>query len=269
MKMKTLRNFTSLALVVFTLQSCNLLSAAGVSSQGQPTKKVKTELTSTTANSPVNVDHSQWDKLLKKYVNNAGFVDYKGFKSDKAKLDDYLKMLSEKKPTDDWSVQELLAYYINLYNAATVKLIVENYPLKSIKDIDGAWTKGRVSVGNKELSLGGIENGILRKMNEPRIHFAINCASISCPKLMNEAYTAAKINEQLDNATKEFINSDKNDISASNPKLSSIFDWYQKDFKVGGKQNVIGFINQYSKTKINTDAKITYKDYNWDLNEQK
>ncbi|MCB0464964.1 MAG: DUF547 domain-containing protein, partial [Aequorivita sp.] len=186
--MKTMFNLAAIFFVVFTLQSCNLLSAAGISSQGQPTKGVKTELTSTTANSAVNVDHSQWDKLLKKYVNNAGFLDYKGFKNDRQKLDDYLKMLSEKEPTNDWSVQELLAYYINLYNAATVKLIVENYPVKSIKDIDGAWTKGRVTVGNKELSLGGIENGILRKMNEPRIHFAVNCASISCPKLMNEAY---------------------------------------------------------------------------------
>ena len=267
--MKTLFNVATVLFVAFSMQSCNLLSAAGVSSQGQPTKEVKSELTSTTANSAVNVDHSQWDQLLKKHVNKEGLVNYKGFKSDVSKLDSYLKILSEKEPTNDWSVQELLAYYINLYNASTVKVIIENYPTKSIKDIDGAWTKGLVSVGSKELSLGGIENGILRKMNEPRIHFAINCASISCPKLMNEAFTAAKINEQLDRAVKEFINSDKNDISASNPKISSIFDWYQKDFKVNGKQDVIGYINKYSKTKINTGAPIAYKDYNWNLNEQK
>ncbi|CAM3305916.1 DUF547 domain-containing protein [Aequorivita lipolytica] len=267
--MKTLINFTTLIMAALIMQSCNLLSAAGVSSQGQPTKEVKSDLTSTTANSAINVDHSQWDKLLKKHVNNEGLVDYKGFKNDKAKLDDYLKMLSEKNPTDDWSVQELLAYYINLYNAATVELIVENYPLKSIKDIDGAWTKGRVSVGSKELSLGGIENGILRKMNESRIHFAINCASISCPKLLNEAFTAGKINEQLDRVTKEFVNSDKNDISASNPKLSSVFDWYQKDFTVNGKKDVIGYINEYAKTKINAGASLAYKNYNWNLNEQK
>ena len=229
---------------------------------------MKNELTSTTANSAVNIDHSQWDKLLKKYVDNEGMVNYKGFKKDEAKLGEYLQKLSEKNPTDDWSVQELLAYYINLYNAATVKLIVENYPVKSIKDIDGAWTKGRVAVGDKMLSLGGIENGILRKMNEPRIHFAINCASISCPKLLDVAYTAAKINEQLDRATKEFINSDKNDISASNPKVSSIFDWYAKDYKVNGKQDVIGYINQYSKTKINSGVTLSYKNYDWNLNEQ-
>lgn len=267
--MKALQNFTTILLAIFLLQSCNLLSAAGVSSQGQPTKEVKSELTSTTANSVVNVDHSSWDQLLKKHVRKDGLVDYKGFKNDGTKLDDYLKMLSEKEPSSDWSVQELLAYYINLYNAGTVKLIVENYPVKSIKDINGAWTKGLISVGNKEVSLGGIENGILRKMNEPRIHFAINCASISCPKLMNEAYTAAKINEQLDRATNEFINSDKNDISAAKPKVSSIFDWYQKDYKINGKQDVIGFINQYAKTKINPDATLMYKDYDWNLNEVK
>ncbi len=266
--MKMALNLASLFFLAFLLQSCNLLSAAGIGSQGQPTKEVNNELTSTTANSAVNIDHSQWDKLLKKYVNSQGMVDYKGFKNDDAKLDEYLQMLSENKPIDKWSVQELLAYYINLYNAATIKLIVENYPVKSIKDIDGAWTKGRVSVGEKMLSLGGIENGILRKMNEPRIHFAINCASLSCPKLLDEAYTAAKINEQLDRATKEFINSDKNDISAGNPKVSAIFDWYAKDYKMNGKQDVIGFINKYSNMKISPGATLSYKNYNWELNEQ-
>lgn len=266
--MKTLLNLTAILLFAFTLQSCNLLSAAGIVSQGQPTKQVKTSLTSTTANSAVNVDHSQWDKLLKKYVNNEGFVNYEGFQKNRAQLDNYLKMLSEQDPNNDWSVQELLAYYINLYNASTVELILNNYPTKSIQDIKGNFTTGFIKIGNRELSLGGLENGVLRKMGEPRIHFAVNCASVSCPKLMNEAYTASKINEQLDRAVKEFINSDKNDISANNPKLSSIFDWYQKDFKVNGKQDVVGFINQYSKTKINPGATLTYKDYNWNLNKQ-
>lgn len=266
--MRTFYKIAFILFLAFFLHSCNLLSAAGIGSQGQPIKKVG-NLTSTTANSAVNIDHSQWDQLLKKYVNDKGFVNYKGFKKDKAKLDAYLKMLSEKEPSNHWSVQELLAYYINLYNAATVKLIVENYPVKSIKDIDGAWTKDRVSVGDKTLSLGGIENGILRKMDEPRIHFAINCASISCPKLLDEAYTAAKINEQLDRVTTEFINSDKNDISANNPKVSAIFDWYAKDFTVNGKKDVIAYINQFSETKINPGATLSYKNYNWDLNEQK
>ncbi|MEO6346981.1 MAG: DUF547 domain-containing protein [Aquaticitalea sp.] len=258
-----------ISLFAFNLSSCNLLSAAGISSNGQPTKEVNDTLTSTTANSKVNVDHSDWDKLLKKYVDDKGFVNYKGFKADQDKLNSYITKLSKLDPNKDWSVQELLAYYINLYNAATIQLIVKNYPTKSIKDINGAWTKGFVKIGDTDISLGAIENGVLRKMDEPRIHFAINCASYSCPKLMNEAYTAGKINEQLDAAAKEFINSDKNDISANNPKLSKIFDFYTGDFKVDGKKDLIGFINQYSKTKINPSANYTFKEYDWNLNEQK
>jgi len=254
--------------LMYSVQSCGLLSAAGISSQGQPTVEVEGPLESTTSNSEVNVDHSAWDALLQKHVASDGLVDYQGFKEDKAAMDAYLSQLATYTPTDEWSVQELLAFYINIYNAYTVDLIVDNYPVKSIKDIDGPWTKGIALVGDKKLSLGGIENGILRKMNEPRIHFAINCASISCPKLSNEAYVASKINEQLDRAANDFINSDKNELSPSNPMLSSIFDWYQKDYLVVGEQDVIGYINQYAAVKINTNATLDYKEYDWNLNEQ-
>ena len=105
-------------------------------------------------------------------------------------------------------------------------------------------------------------------MNDARIHFAINCASISCPKLLNEAYTAGKINEQLDKVTREFINSDKNDISATNAKVSSIFDWYKKDFITTETPTIIDYINKYSTTKIKAGTPVTYKDYNWSLNKQ-
>lgn len=266
--MTTLTKFTFLAIMAITLNSCNLMAAAGIGSSGQPTKKVGEQLTSSSENSVVNIDHSAWDKMLKKYVNDAGFVDYKGFTSEQAQLQGYLTMLSKMEPNEDWSVQELLAYYINLYNAATVELILENYPIKSIKDIKGAWSKDFVKIGDKEISLGAIEHGVLRKMNEPRIHFAINCASYSCPKLMNEAFTASKINEQLDKATKEFINGDKNEISANHPKLSKIFDFYTGDFKVDGKKDVIAYINQYSKIKINPNSRYTFKAYDWNLNAQ-
>ncbi|MDT0556291.1 DUF547 domain-containing protein [Patiriisocius hiemis] len=267
MKKNIINSILLLSLIVL-FESCALLTAAGLSSQGQPVKEVTPPLTSTTANSEVNVDHSDWDALLKKHVDEAGLVDYNGFKNDKAALNDYLNKLSQLTPTKKWSVQELLAYYINLYNAYTVDLIIDNYPVKSIKDIDGPWTKAIVPIGSKTLSLGGIENGVLRKMDEPRIHFAINCASISCPKLLREAFTAAKINEQLDKAAREFINSDKNDISQNNPKVSSIFDWYKKDYTVNGNQDVIGYINQYSDTKINKTATLSFKEYNWNLNEK-
>lgn len=266
--MKFIKYITLLTITACIAQSCNLLSAAGVSSQGQPTKQVEGALTSTTANSEVNVDHSWFTVLLKKHVDKTGMVRYADFKKDEKMLDAYLDMLASKVPNNNWSVQELLAFYINLYNAQTIKLILENYPIKSIKDLNGAWTKGIARVNGRELSLGGIENGILRKMNEPRIHFAINCASISCPTLLNEAYTAAKINEQLEKVTIEFINSDKNEINENEAKISSIFKFYPNDWKVDGKVNITGYINQYSKTKLNPNANLTYKEYNWGLNEQ-
>lgn len=258
----------SLGFILFAVSGCNLLSAAGFSNKGLSNKKVQEKLTSTTANSAVNLDHSLWTKLLQKHVNKNGDVAYKAFKKDKKELEKYLSMLSKNKPGKDWSVQEQLAYYINLYNAHTVALILENYPLKSIKDIHSPWTKAIAPVGDKKLALGGIENSILRKMNEPRIHFAINCASVSCPKLLNEAYTAAKINEQLDKVTREFINSEENEIDKDSAKLSAIFDWYKKDFISKEISSVREYVNQYSTIKIDKDATISYKEYDWNLNEQ-
>lgn len=268
-KKNEMKYIIKLVLLLFfsqTLQSCSLLSAAGLSSQGQPVKKVSENMVATENRL---IDHSQWDALLKKHVDNNGFVDYKGFLKDRTQLQQYLKMLSENPPTETWNAPELLAYYINLYNAATVELILQNYPLRSIKDINGAWTKAIVPIGDKTLSLGGIENGVLRKMNEPRIHFAINCASISCPNLLNEAYFAETIDLQLDKVTRSFINGPKNEIGINKLKLSKIFDWYKKDFTVNDKKDVIAFVNIYllKKIKINSNATIEYFDYDWNLNE--
>lgn len=258
-----------IGIAFFAFNGCTLLSAAGLSSKGLSAKEAPRELTSTTANSSINLDHSGWTKLLQKYVDSNGDVNYKAFKNDRKELDKYLNMLSKNIPDNTWSVQEQLAYYINLYNAHTVALILDNYPLKSIKDLSGPWTKAIAPVGDVKMSLGGIENSILRKMNEPRIHFAINCASISCPKLLNEAYTAGKINEQLDRVTREFINSDKNNIKEGSAQISSIFDWYKKDYLVHGIGSVREYVNQYSDIKIKEGATISFKDYNWNLNEQK
>jgi len=269
MKKSIIISLLVLSVVLLITNGCGLLTAAGISSGGLPTPEVPEKLTSTTANSSVNLDHSAWTTLLKKHVDNQGNVDYKGFKNDRAALTSYLNYLSENRPDKNWSVQELLAYYINVYNAFTVDLIVENYPVKSIKDISGPWTKAIIPIGNSKISLGGIENGVLKKMNEPRFHFAINCASVSCPKLLNEAYTAASINEQLDRAAREFINSKENKISENKAELSSIFDWYAKDFKTNNIQSIAEYINQYSTKKINPNATITYLEYDWGLNEKK
>lgn len=216
-----------------------------------------------------NLDHSQWDILLKEYVDDDGLVDYKGFKKDSEKLNRYVKFLSNNVPKQTWSYEELLAYYINVYNANTIKLIVDNYPVRSIKDINATispFLKKFIYVGDKEFSLNDIEKGILQKMNEPRVHFAINCASFSCPKLMRNAYTAKNVDSLMELAAKEFINSENNNLSINTIQLSEIFKWYKSDFLKQSK-TLIDYINIYSKLLINPEASISYINYNWNLND--
>ena len=161
-------------------------------------------------NKSLKPKHDSWDNLLKQHVDEAGWVDYAGFENDRAALNKYLDVLQQATPTDNWTREERLAYYINVYNAYTVELILRNYPVKSIKDIKTPWKQQLVRIGDKNLSLNDVEHEILRKMDEPRIHFAINCASVSCPRLLDEAFTAEKLEGQLDRLTREFLNSDKN-----------------------------------------------------------
>lgn len=212
------------------------------------------------------IDHQKWNALLQKHVSSKGNVDYKGFKKDEKALQVYLDELATNVPQKSWSRNAILAYWINAYNAYTVKLILDNYPLKSIKDIKDPWGKKFFTLGPKKYSLEEIEHEILRKMNEPRIHFAINCASFSCPNLSNQAYTEAKIEAQLEAGVKAFVNDKtKNTISANTIEISKIFDWFSGDFKTNG--TVIDFLNKYSSVKINKNAKVKYKDYNWSLND--
>ncbi len=220
--------------------------------------------------------HQQWDKLLKKHVNAAGMVNYKGFLRDKSELDVYLKTLSDNAPQKTWSQNDQKAFWINAYNAFTVSLILQKYPVKSIKDIAGKiykintpWDIKFIKIGKETYDLNNIEHGILRKkFNDARIHFALVCASISCPRLQQEAYTGAQLNAQLDDAGKEFLNDkSKNNITAASANLSKYFSWYKGDFNQNG--SLADFINKYSQTKMNGNTKISYLDYNWNLNEQK
>ncbi len=216
--------------------------------------------------SVTTVDHSAWTVLLQKHVDDQGNVDYQGFAKDQELLAAYLGTLASKPIAENAAQNERLAYYINLYNAGTVQLILDNYPLKSITDIWRPWGKDIVPIGEKNYSLGDIEHKILRKMNEPRIHFAINCASYSCPQLLNEAYTAATMESQLTHAAKSFINDAKrNTLGANKVELSEIFKWFKKDFTQNG--SLISYINTYADSPIETKAKVKYRNYDWSLNE--
>ena len=150
-------------------------------------------------------NHSIFNDLLKKHVSKKGNVNYNGFKTDSKTLQNYIELLKTYQPTENWTKTDKLAYWINAYNALTIDLILRNYPTKSIKDIKSPWDQRLWKFGDKWQNLNDIEHKILRKMNEPRIHFAIVCASVSCPKLQNEAFIASKLEAQLTNATKEFL----------------------------------------------------------------
>ena len=211
-------------------------------------------------------NHNNWNALLKKHVSNKGNVNYKAINKNKAVLLNYIKSLGENMPTDAWDKKEKLAYWINAYNAMTIDLILRHYPLKSINDIKNPWDQRYWKLGEKWYNLNEIEHDILRKMDEPRIHFGIVCASYSCPKLLNEAFTASNLEAQLTNVTKGFLaDPERNIISENNIEISKIFQWFAKDFKNNG--SLIDFLNQYSTVKISAKAKKTFKDYNWSLNE--
>ncbi|MGB0431278.1 MAG: DUF547 domain-containing protein [Bacteroidia bacterium] len=216
-------------------------------------------------------NHSTWNNLLKEHVSPYGNVDYKGFKNDEKILDAYLDQLKSEYPTKTWTRNDKMAYWINCYNAFTVKAILNHYPIKSITEIkpDNAksiWKLKWITIEGNLLSLDQIENEILRpNFNDARIHFAINCASVSCPPLRNEAFVAGKLNDQLNQQTRMFFaDTKRNKITSNNAQLSQIFDWFSTDFKTNG--SLVSFVNKYSKIKINPNTKITYLDYDWSLN---
>ena len=217
-------------------------------------------------NSPTPPSHKTWDALLQKYVSSTGKVNYKGLLNEKAKLQAYLDELAANPADKSWSRNEKLAYWINAYNAFTVKLILDNYPVSSITKIHNGkpWDVKWIKLGEKTYALNNIENDIIRpQFNEPRIHFAVNCAAVSCPPLLNRAWTADNLNRYLDQQARSFINNKKyNQISADEVEASKIFEWYAADFG-----NLIDYLNQYSETQIQKKAKVSYKEYDWGLNE--
>lgn len=221
-----------------------------------------------------NKTHKTWNELLAKHVDDKGHVNYKGFIKDKVKFEGYLAALEKEAPQDSWTKDEQLAFWLNAYNAFTVKLIIDNYPVKSIKDIGGslykintAWDIKFINIGGEEYDLNNIEHGMIRKQfNEPRIHFAANCASASCPILRNEAYVASKLDAQLTDQARTFINDGiRNCITKDKAKLSKLFKWYSGDFTKD--QTLIEFINKYADTKMTKSTPIDYIDYGWTLNE--
>jgi hypothetical protein len=210
-------------------------------------------------------DYKNWDNFLKKYVSMTGEVDYKSIKANKKELDALTKSFSEAKVLPSWNKDDQLAFWINAYNLFTIDLIIQNYPVKSIQQLDGGkpWDVKRIQIGGKKYSLNNIENDIIRpQFKDARIHFAVNCAAKSCPPLLNSAFLGKTLDVQLDMVTKKFINNTKyQTITASKLTSSKIFDWYATDFG-----DIVTFINKYSSVTINKNAGVVFKEYDWSLN---
>ena len=221
-----------------------------------------------------SVDNHIYASLLKKHVTN-NHVNYDGFKKDENLLDEYLGILNITN-AKLLSKNSRFAYYINAYNAFTIKLVLTKYPgINSIKEIgsffSNPWSKKFILLHGKTISLDHIEHKILRPgFKDPRVHFAINCASKSCPRLRNEPYEGETLENQLDDQASVFINDKKNTfIKGDNLFISKIFKWFEKDFS----GNPLLFIRRYAHKELkekfdsaNENIKINYLNYDWTLN---
>lgn len=224
-----------------------------------------------------DVDHSLFADLLKRYVKH-GVVDYQGFKSEEEKLDGYLKVL-KKTDTGRLSRNEQFAFYINTYNAWTIKLILGAYPgIKSIWDLGGRIIKWRspfrkkmVRIEGKTISLDYLEHGMIRpRFKDPRVHFAVNCASKSCPPLISEPYIGSILDQQLDASTRAFLhNPQRNYLQANTLYVSKIFKWYAEDFD----NDIVSFFLRFAQGELKEklivqkdEIEVKYLEYDWSLN---
>ncbi len=222
------------------------------------------------------IKHDAWTALLQKHVDKEGQVNYSGFIEDSLAFNAYLSLLEKNHPDPkSWTKDEQLAYWINAYNAYTVKLITKHYPVQSIKDIkrgivfvSTVWDINFINIGTANYSLNNIEHGIIRKkFSDPRIHFAVNCASVSCPALRNEAFEANTLDQQMEEQSRRFLSdAAKNKITPTEIKISKIFTWFGGDFKKGGYKGVVDFISKHSTVNLNPAVKKSYLDYDWGLN---
>jgi len=232
-------------------------------------------------------DFSSWQESLKRHVKN-GLVHYAAIQKNPNLFDGAVSAIGhiKREEYDPWSQNEKKAFWINAYNIGAIKLIVDYYPLKrslglqalryppnSIQQIPDVWNQKALTILGRKVSLNYMENGILRKeFQDPRIHFAIVCASLGCPVLRDEPYVPEQLDAQLDEAARHFMQDHKKvnyDARNNTLYLSPIFKWFKEDFeKVGG---VISFVKKYKPEgmPLRDDAKIQWLDYDWSLNEQK
>ena len=229
------------------------------------------------------VDHSAWSDILGKYVKSGGpqgvnLFDYGGVSSaDKAKLDGYIKALTDRDPRS-LNKAEQKAYWINLYNAVTIQVVLGDYPVDSIRDIKdgffsgGPWDRKVVTIAGEKLTLNDIEHRILRPIwDDPLIHYGVNCASIGCPNLLTAAYTGENVDHKLAENAKAFVNSPRGaKFDGKKLVVSSIYEWFQVDFG-GSEAGVVKHLAEYAtgdkQAKLKSRSDYSKDRYDWDLND--
>jgi hypothetical protein len=223
-------------------------------------------------------DHSQWDAVLKRHVSEIGEVDYAAIKKDRAALESYVNALGasspENKPEMFPTREHKLAYWLNAYNALVTWAVANAYPTKSVRDLGFLYSFFRRDdhlVGGRKMSLDDIEHGTIRKQfGDPRIHFAVVCASISCPRLARDAFVPERVNEQLDAAARRFLSERRAlmiDKSRNMITLSKLLEWYKGDFEASG--GVVAFLRRFAPdpTAIPERPRLRYFNYDWSIND--
>lgn len=262
------------------------LSTASISAFSAPKKDLDPTWNYFATNKTMSVDHTKWQTFLDTYLHtdnsNQTFVAYQEVqKTGRNTLDDYLTYLTSIDPRSLTKAQQM-PYWINLYNAKTVQLILDNYPVKSITKLGkawfgfGPWDDKLLEVNNKELSLNDIEHRILRPIyNDARIHYAVNCASFGCPNLASQAFTLENTEQLLEQSAKDYVNHSRGVEFKNGDKklrLSSIYDWYQVDFG-NNEQELIEHLKHYAAPelleKLNAFSGSISYDYDWALNDWK
>lgn len=212
-----------------------------------------------------------YNRLLGKYMTSGGvkYAEWKGNAADMQALQGVVDAIAKENAGADKKQQ--LAFYINAYNAWILHEALGKYPTKSVKDtLFTFFTSKRITVAGQQTSFKALEDNVIRKLGEPRIHFALNCASRSCPPLSRQAFTSGNLDGQFETLAKGYVNSERGvrySPETKTAELSKIFDWYKDDFK--GEGGPIAFINKRRSTPLAADAKINYQDYDWGLNEAK
>ncbi len=267
--------------------AATLLVANALTSRAHAAADPASLIAKSAAGSGVNVDHQAWDALLKAYVkpgsDGLNRIDYAGFKrSGHGELKAYLKRLQAVTPAS-LARPEQFAFLANLYNAKTIDIVLDRYPVKSIRDIKlgggvvaaftgGPWKAKVMSVAGTELSLDDIEHAILRAVfKDPRVHYAVNCASIGCPNLQTAAFTAATLESQLEAGARAYINHPRGvTAGADGVRVSSIYSWFKADFG-GNDAGVLKHLSKYAKPdlaqRLKSADSIAGDSYDWTLND--